>query len=485
MKIKKSRIAVWVVILFCASLFLSGNLALANSPIELKLGSSTCLPGDTIKVPLMISSQGDVAGIQVDIKYNSQFLIYKGIESGELSPGFLVSASETDGKLRVIVVNINSTCIASGSGTIADIALQVADTAQSGQTYDVGLESDSLILSDAGSNKITEQVDLVGGSITVARQSVDKISVTGVSLDKQEITLQEGKTGITLVATVTPTNATDMSLLWNSSDSKVALVDKGLVSPVGSGKAVITASTLDGNKSASCTVEVIASSADNGNNNSSGSSSPTPTGSGLNSSPITQPSPITTQIVKPEPSADPSDIKGHWAQSQISKWVKKGLIKGYGDGTFHPDNQITRAEFITLVNGAFGFNTGTVNGFSDVKNSDWFVGGVAHASKAGYISGYLDGTFKPDLFISRQEVASIIQKIVKMNLTGNLELLDQLTDASELPAWSKEAVATVLAKGYLKGYPDGSFEPERAISRAESVVVLYRVVDGMSSSKGQ
>lgn len=70
--------------------------------------------------------------------------------------------------------------------------------------------------------------------------------------------------------------------------------------------------------------------------------------------------------------AQPSDIKGHWAEKQINDWVNKDLAKGYPGGTFKPDNSITRAEFITLVNRAFGFTEKAQVSFSDVSSKDWF-----------------------------------------------------------------------------------------------------------------
>jgi len=82
------------------------------------------------------------------------------------------------------------------------------------------------------------------------------------------------------------------------------------------------------------------------------------------------------------------DIGGHWAEDTIAKWVEQGLISGYTDGTFRPDNSITRAEFMALVNRAFGFNKKAAIGFFDVSATDWFYDEIAKAVKAGYISGY-------------------------------------------------------------------------------------------------
>ncbi|MHB8158870.1 MAG: S-layer homology domain-containing protein, partial [Desulfocucumaceae bacterium] len=176
--------------------------------------------------------------------------------------------------------------------------------------------------------------------------------------------------------------------------------------------------------------------------------------------------------------AQPSDIVGHWAEKQIGEWTDKGLAKGYPDGTFKPDSTITRAEFITMVNGSFGLSQSAAAGFSDVSATDWFAGEIAKAKAAGYISGYADGTIKPDNPISRQEAAAILAKISKLDTSGSLELLDSFKDSGAIPQWSRGAVGAVVAKGYMKGYPDQTYQPERFITRAEAIAALDKAVKG-------
>src|SRR5665647_216439 len=87
-------------------------------------------------------------------------------------------------------------------------------------------------------------------------------------------------------------------------------------------------------------------------------------------------------------SAVPTDISGHWAQSQIEKAFAQGIVNGYPDGTVKPDQNVSRAEFVTMVNNAFGFKAETSTYFTDVKDTDWFAGQISRAKAAGYISGY-------------------------------------------------------------------------------------------------
>ena len=169
-----------------------------------------------------------------------------------------------------------------------------------------------------------------------------------------------------------------------------------------------------------------------------------------------------------------SDISGHWASKQIQEWIDKGYVRGYEDGSFKPNNPITRAEFAVLVNKSFGFTETIPVFFNDVSEADWFYGAIATARAAGYIGGYEDGSMKPNSPITRQEAAAIVAKL--KDLDKNSEAADVFTDARLIPDWSKGHIGAVSAAGYMKGYEDGSFQPIKNITRAEAVVVLNKII---------
>lgn len=176
----------------------------------------------------------------------------------------------------------------------------------------------------------------------------------------------------------------------------------------------------------------------------------------------------------------PSDIKGHWAASNISAWIDKGLIKGYDDGSFKPDNQITRAEFIALINRSFGFTETADISFRDVSSDHWAHAEVAKAVKADYISGYADGTVGINKPISRQEVAVIVSRLLKLDATASKATF---LDASQIASWSKDAINEVVASQIMNGYEaDHSFKPEAPITRAEAVVTLDRAQAALTVS---
>lgn len=166
-----------------------------------------------------------------------------------------------------------------------------------------------------------------------------------------------------------------------------------------------------------------------------------------------------------------SDIKGHWAEKQITNWTSRGLIKGYGDGTFRPDNSITRAEFMTLVNSAYGFKDQIEIAFTDVNTTHWFYNQVAVAIRAGYIKGYSDHTMRPNQKISREEVAVIVSRLIGLeqtNPTGNTVF----SDAHEASVWAIESIEGIVLKGIMQGYKDQTFRPGTLITRAEAIVTL-------------
>ena len=162
--------------------------------------------------------------------------------------------------------------------------------------------------------------------------------------------------------------------------------------------------------------------------------------------------------------------RGPLGKDTITKWVDEGKVSGYEDGTFKPENPISRAEFMVLVNNALGFTKEAAIDFSDVPADAWFAEHVAKAKAAGYIGGYPDGTAKPGANISRQEVAVIIANL--KNLTANAAAADKFNDADLIQDWSKGAIGAVVEAGFMSGYPDVTFKPGDSIKRAEALVAL-------------
>lgn len=179
-----------------------------------------------------------------------------------------------------------------------------------------------------------------------------------------------------------------------------------------------------------------------------------------------------------------SDTSGHWAASHIDEMMGMGIIKGYPDGTFKPDKNITRAEFMVMVNTAFGFKDSVSKMYSDVSTSDWFYSAANVANGAGYITGYSDGTMRPNNPITREEAATMLAKA--KGLTGNEEAYMKFSDYMKI-TWSKSYVGAVSVASIMSGYPDGSFGPTKSITRAESAVSIHKAmgIKGMDMSSSE
>ena len=149
-------------------------------------------------------------------------------------------------------------------------------------------------------------------------------------------------------------------------------------------------------------------------------------------------------------------------------------IAGYPDGTVRPDGKITRAE-VSAIFARLTENSAPANyssKFSDVRAYDWFCDSVMKLSNKDIIKGYPDGTFKPNKSITRAEFAVIASKYIK-----NPKAADETFSDVPMNHWAKDAIAMVKAEGWISGYTDGTFKPDAPITRAEAVSIVNRMFD--------
>lgn len=169
------------------------------------------------------------------------------------------------------------------------------------------------------------------------------------------------------------------------------------------------------------------------------------------------------------------DIDGHWASQDIYDFIDKGYINGYVDNTFRPNNSITRAEFVKIANGVYGFSEVGEIKFTDVAKDAWYAKEVAIAVKAGYINGKSDSIFDPNAPITRQEAAKIIS-VIKGCYDTDYNRLESFNDKSAVSSWAMPYVEGVIEAGYMGGYSDHTFRSNQSITRAEAVVTLKRTL---------
>jgi len=170
-----------------------------------------------------------------------------------------------------------------------------------------------------------------------------------------------------------------------------------------------------------------------------------------------------------------SDAQGHWAEGIIATLVDSGAVRGYEDGTIRPQESITRAEFMATINNLLGFTEAAEINFTDVSGNEWFAADVGRAVAVGYVSGYPDGTMRPNAQITRQEAAAAINRLTL--LATNRHASVEFTDFNQIAQWARGAVGGASAADILSGYPDGSFNPTGNITRAEAFSLILNARD--------
>jgi len=169
-----------------------------------------------------------------------------------------------------------------------------------------------------------------------------------------------------------------------------------------------------------------------------------------------------------------NDYAEHWAEGTIQSWLDNGYVTGYTDGSFKPEGFITRAEFTKMINNLFGYTETADIKFMDVNKDDWYYKEIQKAFKAGYINGISKSKFAPNDNLTREQAAVIISKIMNSDLNSTQTSSNTFIDNDKVSVWAKDYVSSAAKARLIKGYDDNSFKPQNPIKRAEAVVTLNR-----------
>ncbi len=169
----------------------------------------------------------------------------------------------------------------------------------------------------------------------------------------------------------------------------------------------------------------------------------------------------------------PSDVIGHWAEENVKYVYDNGLMTGYEDGTFGAENNITRAEFVTVMARLLGLeqNADAV-AFEDCAGH-WAKGYIGALANAGIVGGVSETEFAPDSNITREQMAVILSRA--FNLEEPFDSMAVFMDDEQISDWAYSDVYKVLNAGYMKGDDSGSFAPLANATRAEVATVIYRL----------
>ena len=163
----------------------------------------------------------------------------------------------------------------------------------------------------------------------------------------------------------------------------------------------------------------------------------------------------------------------------VYKLADAGIVGGYENGTFRPNNQLTRAELCKIVNLIFEFKTPATSNFGDVKDTDWFYGHVLVAKQAGYINGFENNSFRGNANLTREQTCAIISRITKLELkSSNVVINDNVSD------WAKNDVLKVVSNGIMPIEENGVFRATENITRAELCMALDSYVNTKINLQG-
>lgn len=177
-----------------------------------------------------------------------------------------------------------------------------------------------------------------------------------------------------------------------------------------------------------------------------------------------------------------SDISGHWAEQRIMEAVELGIVSGYTDGTFRPDKKVSRAEFATFLTNAIQVSNSDTQDFKDVSENDWFYDEVQKSAAVGFFGGYTDKTFRPANLITRQEAAKAVSNaMTSADIDGDGAIY--MKDYLSVHEWAKPYVNLVFNKGYMMGF-NGYYRPVDGLTRAEAVKIIYEVLDNENIEYG-
>ncbi|MNM76787.1 Endoglucanase precursor [compost metagenome] len=173
--------------------------------------------------------------------------------------------------------------------------------------------------------------------------------------------------------------------------------------------------------------------------------------------------------------------ESYWAKNELVRLTEMGAISGYEDGSFRPDDSITRAEFLKIVVTALGLKASETRVFEDT-DQHWAKDYISTAGALDIISGRSDKTFAPDEKITRQEMSVILARAGKL-IPESEHSPRRYTDQGEIADWASNAINAMTDANITTGYPDGSFKPGHTATRAQAAVMTVRLLDYLQLKK--
>lgn len=181
---------------------------------------------------------------------------------------------------------------------------------------------------------------------------------------------------------------------------------------------------------------------------------------------------ILTAVTKPAFAF--TDTSMHWANTTIEKMKTSRIINGYEDDTFRPDENMTRAEFITVINRMLGLHEESSKYIPDINRSKWYYSEIRKAVKVGIIQGDANGATHPEDNITREEAIVILSRAFKLKKASSVP--KGYEDLDSISSWAQKEVYSAIKEGYINGYEDNTIKPQNFITRAEALTMMNRII---------
>ena len=176
-----------------------------------------------------------------------------------------------------------------------------------------------------------------------------------------------------------------------------------------------------------------------------------------------------------EPIEEVPDIGGHWAHDCIEILLEKGIVTGYPDGTIKPENYITRVEAAVLIARALDIkpDDAFISPYTD-KLPEWGIGYINALTRENIYYGYPDKTFRASNNITREEMTAILIRAFDKKVERHIEL--PFLDNEDIGPWAVKYIKAGVQNEVILGYPDGTFKPKNNITRAEAFTLICRLL---------
>ena len=447
-----------------------------NKPLNITgKGSLTARGGDIVYDETLGESRGDSAGIVSygDLNISIAELNAVGGESYNISDGIIADYPSMEP--RAITISGGAKVSAkSGSGNIsmgcAANSIVVKDNSSLEATASQAEYSYGLVIfnwEDYGDGKIE-----LSGRSSVATEALDLTYGVGViGLENLKTVPVKMDNGSTFTAEgAMSASASELSGVTAVSDGKTVTYDSEKSGYV----------DADGNIVKKISFVSQSSGSGSGGRSGSGSSSPAPTAT-VEPTDAPQATSAPEATDKIETSELPfTDVSSNdWFYGAVSAVYHEGFMNGVSNTEFAPDEELTRGMLVTIIGRMGGAEMSASAAFADVDEDAYYSPYIAWAAENGIVNGFEDGTFRPDESVTREQTAAILYRYMQhigidVSAGENTNILSY-ADANEISEYAIPAIQWACGAGIMKGYPDGTLAPAAGITRAELATMISAV----------